>query len=305
MKDYRIAGLRFRSPIPLPAAEEECVGTAEVTVKLLEPRSIPDAAPEGVVYLSSARGRFRTWLTRTDAGYQFRISGMVDAWYPPDGGEIVAAPDTALVPGFLQALLAASLLSPLLSIRGATILHASGIVLNGQLVVIFGGSGSGKTTLAAALVAAGGALFTDDLMPLFDSGDALITYPCSHTLRIRAASFAEPLIPVDSKGQLTVDGRSAWRAAATVERSRPALLILPERRSDPGAQMSLIAPAQALVSLLQNGRRMPGVARTDWMKRDFLRLSRLAAECPAYRLGVSAGSFSPAEIRRQIEECLE
>lgn len=54
----------------------------------------------------------------------------------------------------------------LLALSGRTVLHGAALAVNDRAIVLLGDSGQGKSTLAAALVACGGALLTDDVVRL-------------------------------------------------------------------------------------------------------------------------------------------
>jgi hypothetical protein len=59
--------------------------------------------------------------------------------------------------------------------QGAVVLHASAVAVDGRAVAFAGPSGRGKSTTAAALVSAGHALLTDDVLPATsaDAGTAV------------------------------------------------------------------------------------------------------------------------------------
>jgi hypothetical protein len=73
------------------------------------------------------------------------------------------------------------------TIRGFEVLHASGVVLDKQAVLITGPPGAGKSSLAAALVRAGGQLLSDDAVALEPSGGRLVAHAGSVMLQLRDA----------------------------------------------------------------------------------------------------------------------
>jgi hypothetical protein len=119
------------------------------------------------------------------AGYLLRAPGVGRILVAPDGGELLCDPEpgsaewTTLIPA--QALpLAATL-------RGLEVLHASGVVLDGEAVLFAGAPGAGKSSLAAALLHRGAALLSDDTVALELHEGAPIAHPGAALLHLQVA----------------------------------------------------------------------------------------------------------------------
>ncbi len=81
-----------------------------------------------------------------------------------DGRELLCEADAAN-PQW-TAIVAAQALPLAATLRGLEVLHASGVVIGGNAVLISGAAGAGKSSLAAALVRSGGLLLSDDAVAL-------------------------------------------------------------------------------------------------------------------------------------------
>ncbi|MGZ8359812.1 MAG: HPr kinase/phosphorylase [Allosphingosinicella sp.] len=75
--------------------------------------------------------------------------------------------------------------------RGRLPLHASAVELDGRLVAICGPSGAGKSTLAAAFVARGARVVTDDMLVLDGECGPLAAWPGACGLKLSEASLAQ------------------------------------------------------------------------------------------------------------------
>ncbi len=162
----RLYGLNITSELwlGLPAVAN---GSADLMVRLR-----PEAGP------GAFHGRLVAWAPCQTHGVDIRV------WRSPDGAARVwnravatfdIHPDTRAVdvypePGADPRAIRAVLLGPIVTFvlhrRGWPTLHASGVLVDGQVVAFVGAQGQGKSTLAAGFVARGHWLFTDDILPL-------------------------------------------------------------------------------------------------------------------------------------------
>lgn len=77
----------------------------------------------------------------------------------------------------------------LLHRRGIVCLHGSVVLMDGRAIALLGESGAGKSTAAAALVASGGSLISDDIAALRPDGDGFaVAWGCANVRLDRAAS---------------------------------------------------------------------------------------------------------------------
>jgi hypothetical protein len=155
---YRAYALTIRSDIVLPELEPDVAERPDVVMRL-QPTGRPLPTP--------SQGHVREY--GTDAQYL--------AW--PDVGAFlirgINAIDIEPAPGVSRPLLNFPLLGPVMAVllhrRGMLVLHASAIDVAGRSAIFLGPKGAGKSTTAAALVAAGHRLLTDDVLAI-DFSDA-------------------------------------------------------------------------------------------------------------------------------------
>jgi len=146
----------------------------------------------------------------------------------------------------------------------AAIIHASGISLGGEGIVIAALSGSGKTTLASGLLASGGKLISDDLLPLCGDGEHLSPLPFALSVKSGSWPIVGDFFPVlfDSAifGNRNLQIRYYWPGEANVEKNAvPArLIILPRWDPQATAQTSALPPEEAIELLIRTGTRLVG-----------------------------------------------
>ena len=119
------------------------------------------------------------------AGYLLWTRHFGRVLISPDGRELLCEPhpdndDWA-------SILTAQALPLAATIRGLEVFHASGVVLDGQALLIAGPPGAGKSSLAAALLRAGAQLLSDDAVALRLDDGALTAYAGSVVLQLRVA----------------------------------------------------------------------------------------------------------------------
>jgi hypothetical protein len=146
---YEACGLRLRSELALPGLRRSAGTGAEVAVRR-GPVDGPDGYPStGIAAVPGAQADRLAWYGRA----RLRVAD----------GEVVADGDDE---AFLRQCVVGPGLGVLLHRRGRLVLHGSAVEVDGRAVVLLGEKGAGKSTTAAALLARGHALVTDDLVAL-------------------------------------------------------------------------------------------------------------------------------------------
>ena len=144
----------------------------------------------------------------------------------------------------------------------AAILHAAGISLGGQGIVMAAISGSGKTTLASGLIAAGGKLISDDLLPLGTDGEALAAVPFAMSAKSGSWPIVGDLFPVLHDGAIfgnrNLQIRYFWPGEAQAEKNPvPArLIVLPRWDRQAKAETIALSPNEAAALLIETGTRL-------------------------------------------------
>lgn len=152
-KRYGAYGMTIESDLALPE---------------LEPSITPGPADLRIVLRPSSQ----IWSDLQTTDFRFSPEGHLLAW-PRVGAFTITGGDLITIdpyPGVDDQLLRMPLLGPVLANilhdRGRLVLHASAVRVGGGCVILLGDKGAGKSTTAAALVAAGHQLMTDDVVAL-------------------------------------------------------------------------------------------------------------------------------------------
>lgn len=184
----RLYGLTIESPFPLPGALpletaqapdvaitwEAETAWREISRALPIPSSDPDAARLGETADGALCIAWRRELQLVLA---------------PSNDHIAVVCTEAKLE-FAPTVLVGIGLGLLLNRRGVTCLHGSVVSVNGRAIALLGDSGAGKSTAAAALVAKGGTLISDDIAALRPDGDGFtVAWGCAN-VRLDAAASA-------------------------------------------------------------------------------------------------------------------
>lgn len=178
MKRYIICGLTVASEIDLSmAAPEKTSGTdADIPDVFIRRTAVTTILPD-------ARQAGPTWQV-ADQRIQLRVPGVA-RFRMTDGREIAFEAEAGSADPDLRIFLLGSAFGSLLHQRGALVLHAGAVAVNGQAVLFCGPSGAGKSSLVAALSAAGYPLITDDVCLVYaDSSGRPMVVPDGRRLKL-------------------------------------------------------------------------------------------------------------------------
>ena len=200
---------------------------------------------------------------------------------------------------------------------GQVPIHAAGLTLEGQIIMVIGQSGAGKTTTALALCGAGFGLCSDDLMICRAVGDSVTAWGLPRSLKVhrRSAAMLPWTAPLLVGNWSDEDEKAlplaALRGAVRVEDSRPrpvmAIGLLERTRSDRSA-LGAVGQAEILAIAAADHIR---TSRQGVLPGHAGRLAALAAimrRLPAHRImagtdptdlgPVFAAGLTPAEAQR-------
>lgn len=275
MNHYRSYGLRIASALPIPLRRAAVCGEADLRIEYAGPS--PALMPSGpdrralvdrpggwtLRYDNSGGG----WIAfdHSDAERSITVSGSV-AW------EQCAGPLAGVVCGVL------------LRKRGGTALHAAGLSLHGRAFAILGGSGRGKSTLAAALIARGVKLLSEDLLVLSQSERSFKAEPGATTMSLlpdAEAAFGKS-IGRRANGR---DGKVEFELGETsTADSAPltALFVLAPPASDSKPRIERLSPLAATAALMGQLYGVPWIGRP--CKADLHFCSRVAHTTPVFML---------------------
>jgi hypothetical protein len=183
------------------------------------------------------------------------------------------------------------ILGTVLRLRGATVLHACAINVNGRAIAVLGDAGAGKSSLAATFAQRGYPILTDDLVALDDQNGAFKIQP-GHTwimvppetvqVLYGAADALPQALPPWPKRRLDLTREGYHHQRESLPLS--AVYLLGQRsRSARAPFVRRVRPRRALLTLLANSNA-PRRVQVGTPGRDFDRLSRIAADLPVRRI---------------------
>lgn len=163
MQDFQLYGLSVTSGIPLGLKKAHTAGESDIFIR----RTTIDE--------SKRAGRDQHYFTYEDSTIHVRYQDVATCRITPD--EIAVDPDPDVEDAVLTRYLVGPALAAALHLRGRLVLHASGVVIDGEAVVFLGESGDGKSTLAAWARANGHQLLTDDVAVVRVTDDGIVVEP--------------------------------------------------------------------------------------------------------------------------------
>jgi hypothetical protein len=198
-------------------------------------------------------------------------------------------------PEFEKKMVSFALLGPvlgiLLQLKGYLVLHASGISINGKAAIFVGDKGQGKSTTAAACLARGHRLLTDDLVALELAGDRPVVIPGYPSVKLtqRAVDTLQP--PVSSVIRTNIEGfdKDRVRFDRDFDTTRvPAGGVFVLQRGT-SIQLEKLAPPEALAELIRfsyNVRFGANMIRDELAKTHFRQCATFMQHVPVYRFTV-------------------
>jgi hypothetical protein len=274
MPFYSAYGLAINSELELPGVLPAAAGD-DMTVRVgaIEKQPPEDFGPNGY-YEVNEREAFYWW----DGVGRFHVA---------NGDSIVVDP----APGADRREILSLILGPFIAIimhqRGRLVLHGSGVEVDGGVIAFIADSGGGKSTTAAAFMAAGYPVVSDDLLPIeLDVEGAPLVYPGGTQIKLWPEAIEA--IGRDPEGLPRVIGPRDKRMLGVDERLAgstpiPLRAIYVLRISDALA-IEPLAPNEALVELARNSFVAPLVDQMGTSKRHFMQLAELVRRVPVISL---------------------
>jgi hypothetical protein len=287
--EYALHGVTLRSNHPLPGLlpgrggevlEVDFAGRSGVWTKI-DPssrqhghESLWRRADGSCVlrYDHPSDGSFWT-ITYTNSGTSLTVQWSAD-WLLQDIPAIVQGPGVSLA----------------LLLRGVPLLHAGAIAVGDAAILLMGPSGSGKSTTAAALVARGFPLLSDDVAALAIDKDAVRVHPGSPRLRVYAEGAqgagwdARRLVRVFTTPELDdkrcIEVSAAGRTFCGSPLPVRAIYFLSPRRA--GVHPPVLRPLdrRAVLPLLMRNIYMDRFLDPAGVRKQFAASARLARDVP-------------------------
>jgi hypothetical protein len=268
MHRYRFADLLLDSDIDLPLRVAAVDAPCAVTIRR---GKVP-------ARLQQALARSRDWEMARDQTLYRRPAPTAMNVLINGGCEIIV--ESASLGAEGRAFLIGPALGTLLHQRGALLMHAAAVQVGEGAVLVLGASGAGKSTAAAALIAAGYPLLTDDLcvVSLDEAGR-----PMGHSdgrplkLTIEAAAwFGMPKLGDAAEGKFYV-------AAPQIEGPLPiAALVAVAGWGEPRLERLKLLPT--LAELRRQVFNQQIVSLVGREGEHFVDAARLAAVVPLFKL---------------------
>lgn len=305
MMRTRLYGLNIDSELTFHE-DRPATGPADVTIRIGPPATASDDPPPGRRLLHLAVDRQYFTGTETDDGYILRFHGTCDFEIDSELRSVTAR----VVPGTdgdkVSVLAAGTMLSFLLTMRGATVLHASAVQMGESALAFVGRAGMGKSTMATIMCAGGAAIITDDVLNL----DLSTSPPACHlgateTRLRKAADELADRFDDRPTSRVTGDQRDALRLRAATDDQLPlrAIVIPVPDHEAPNDQpeVTRLNRKAALLSLLQFPRIVgwedPGV-----LDRQLEEVARVVEAVPVFVARMPWGPPFPARLADRISD---
>ena len=303
VREYEVYGLSVRSELPL-TFRERAARRADVTFSMAPPGWFAEMS----AHLAPERGD-GDWYERRCApdGSDFlRFPDLCECAVSPDGrGVACGLLDRATSESF-QTYLLGPVLAYALVKQGLEPLHATTVVVDGRAIGFLAASGAGKSTLAAAFLAAGHRLLTDDLLLIRDIDGAPHGFPgpprikllpdAARALLPRQAA-ASRMNPEAEKLIVALDRDQCHAAPARLDR-----FVVLDDGHEPAhgaVEISTLARGYAMLHLLRSAfnRRIVSRAR---MRRQFASAAAWARRIPVRRVVYTRRLDAIADVRDAI-----
>jgi hypothetical protein len=298
-----VHGLRLRGAVSVPGAPPAEEGAVDFEVRVQDRATQPAETPPGEVvaalewsgggYTATARGNLLT----------VRFIGSADFEVDLAAGTIAARPTSDRGAAMLPILLAGNVLALVLGLRGAPVLHASTVEMNGEAVAFAGTSGAGKSTLAALLCSTGARLVADDSARVEANDGAVLVHrgPAEIRLRPQAAALAGT-----GTTRTTTDERIALSVEPVTEATvHLGAVVLPRWRRDDAnvPELAALGAREALEELLRCPR-VTGWRISEPISTHFDACATIAQRTPAFRLEIPRGRLDDPDLPVALREVL-
>ena len=298
---YSLYGICVRSHWPLPYTEVADGDLHDLRLVEDSPQFFADAASEAG-WASASTDWFHHGRLEDGAVY-LRWREHFEFVVSPDGGRIAGRSLSTTSTEAFQTYLLGQVLSFALLKRGTDPLHATAVVVDGAAIAFLGDCGYGKSSLAAAFLAAGHRVLTDDLLvvkpdPAPPDAGGFVAYPGPPRIKLSPEIASAVLdIPDGSARMNNLTSKLVLPLASPQVQDTlvPLKAIYLLNRPRPRAQSDRVtirrlSPRKAFMELLRNTFNAQ-VTDRDRLERQFRQASRLVAAVPikslSYRRSLS------------------
>ena len=277
--EYLVYGASLRSEIML-ALPESCHGSVDIELATAE-SAFFFAATAGMPLERNRLCPF-DYAHLPDGSSYVRWEGLGEFLVSPDGRRIACRRFDGAETESFQVYLLGQALSFALVKKGLEPLHATCVVVDGEVVVLLGDSGFGKSSLAACFLHGGHRLLTDDLLIVRESPAGLLAYPGPPRIKLLPAMARRflgpeatgiPMNPRTRKLVIPLDDDKVCSTPAPI-RAVYALVAPHAIAEGAGIRIAPLSSREAFVTLLNNTFNYVLVS-ADRLRRQFCETTAL------------------------------
>jgi hypothetical protein len=312
MATHRLFGLGLASDFPFASRLVAAAGKADVTFTFAGTLSSPGEPLPAPVYVS----RLRT--ARGESNCTFHRLGDRDVLRFPGVGDFALEAHRiscrAAAPADMAAVeihLLGTVLCCWLERAGTPCLHASAVVTGGGAVGFLSHNGGGKSTLAAAMVAGGCPLLSDDVVAVEECASGFCGHHGYPQMRLWpeearhfcGATASLPRLHADTTKLRVPVGAGGFGTFDDAKRPL-SRFYLPVRRpaadGDPSVRLETLSPRDAVIELVRHSFVAALVEAAGWQPRRLDLFARLALAVPVKRLTYPSGLEHLPAVRAAI-----
>jgi len=293
--DLALCGWRVHSAFPIPD---------------LPPWGGDDRVPDVTIDAGTVPGRLAPLAAETrrlqaavDGRCRFAVDGTAAYLVDAAGSRVIVDRQPGAAEADVRLYLLGTVFAILCYKRALLPLHASAVRIGDRILAFSGASGAGKSTLAAALVARGHALASDDVTVVDVSSGPIVARPAFPRLRLSQASIEELALDLPALECEAVDAKRPCVVPAFAESPAPlgGIYLLRRARSAAVPRIDLV-PGLAAAAELSTAVYRPKIGRAvAGAERMFSAVTALAGVVPVHVLEYGAGF----ETLDRVAEALE
>ena len=302
---YQTYGLSLRSEIELSFPDSEPTQSADVSLLAASPDFFREATRFAVVR-PNPTGWYK--YARLDDGQSYlRWDGLFEFLIDADGRRIWCGWLGAASLESLQVYLLGHALSFALVNQGYEPLHATSVVIDGQAIAFLGSSGFGKSSLAAAFLADGHRLLTDDMLLLRRNDGGYEGQPGPGRIKLfpkiarRFLAGAASAVPMNNETEKLVLPLSADHRHSGSAPLRALYVLSPPREvhRKQAIQLTSLTTKETFIELVRGTFNFL-ITGSERLERQYTASLQVASRVPARRISYPRVLSMLPDVRKAI-----
>lgn len=201
------------------------------------------------------------------------------------GDTVVIDPVADVDHEILRHVILGPVMNHLLHQRGRMVLHASTVVIGDRAVAFLGQSGSGKTTTAAACLAAGHTVLSDDVALVVDERETVTVEASFPAIKLHDDLPSRLDLPIDPPERVSSLRDRHFRRIRMEQPSEPVPLACVYLLAEsPTERVESLSPAEQVTTLIEHTYTAPLLRVAEEAEANFARCSDIASSVPVKRL---------------------